>query len=123
MRRELINSQMSPKTSASSSPRAWVKSDFTAAAALIVWSLLMLWLCWQQGIQHDYGSYLRQWRLLLDGADPWSTDNAYGPLHTLIGFLLPYGTLAPKFFFVGALLSANAALVLSLLRERGPAQF
>jgi hypothetical protein len=110
---------MSPKTSASSNARTGVNSDFTTAA-LIVWSLLMLWLCWLEGVsRHDYRAYLRQWRLLLDGSDPWSTDNAYGPVHTLIGFLLPYGTLAPKLFMVGALLLANAALVFILLRERG----
>ena len=90
------------------------------AIALIVWSLLMLWLCWQQGVQHDYRAYLSQWQLLLDGADPWSTNNnTYGPLHTLVGFLLPSGPLAPKLFIVGALLLANAALVFSLMRERG----
>jgi hypothetical protein len=79
----------------------------------------MLWLCWQQGVQHDYRSYLGQWRLFLDGANPWSTNNNYGPLHTVVGLLLPFGQLAPKFLLVGALLLANAALVLSLLRERG----
>jgi hypothetical protein len=109
---------MSSETSASS-PRTWEQPDFTAVAALIVWSLLMLWLCWQQGPQHDYRAYLGQWRLLLEGADPWSTDNTYGPLHTVLGWLLPYGSLAPKLFMVGALLLANAALVLSLIRERG----
>ena len=46
-------------------------------------------------------------------------NNSYGPLHTLIGYLLPAGQLAPKLFIVGALLVANAALALSLLRERG----
>jgi hypothetical protein len=88
-------------------------------AALILWSLMMLWLCWWGGIQHDYRAYVRQWQLLLDGADPWSTNNYYGPLYTLIGFLLPLGRLAPKFFMVGSLLMANAALVLELMRERG----
>jgi hypothetical protein len=88
-------------------------------SALIVWSMLMLWLCWSYGIRHDYYSYLGQWRLVLDGADPYSTDNTYGPLHIVIGLLLPWGDLVPKFFIVGALLAANAALVLGLIRERG----
>jgi hypothetical protein len=92
-------------------------------AALIFWSLLMLWLCWRSGIRprsnHDYAAYVGEWQLLLTGADPWSTDNSYGPLHTAIGFLLPWGPLAPKFFMVGALLVANTALVLELMRERG----
>ena len=101
-----------------SSTRVWRKADSSAAVVLILWSLLMLWLSWQQGVRHDYGGYLGQWRLLLDGADPWSTTNTYGPLHTILGFLLPYGPLAPKLFIVTALLLANAALVFSLLRER-----
>ena len=89
-------------------------------AAVILWSLLMLWLCWRSGIQHDYRDfYVTQWQLLLDGADPWSTDNNFGPLHTIIGFLLLWGPLAPKFFMVSALLAANTALILELMRERG----
>ena len=86
---------------------------------MVAWSLLMLWLCLQQGIQHDYRPYVRQWRLVLDGADPWATDNSYGPLHAVLAFLLPYGVLVPKLFIVTALLVANAALFLCLLRERG----
>src|SRR5262245_32229587 len=87
-------------------------------SGLVVWSLIMLWLCWWSGIQHDYTWYLVQWRGLLEGNDPWGAHNAYGPLHTLIGFLLPLGPLAPKFLMVGALLAANAVLVFELLHER-----
>jgi hypothetical protein len=101
----------------SSNPASWQIGVMTAAT--ILWSLLMLWLCWRYGtIDNDYQSYIRQWQLFLDGDDPWSTNNRYGPLHTVIGFLLPLGPLAPKFFMVGALLIANAALVLNLVRER-----
>jgi hypothetical protein len=94
------------------------------AAALIVWSLVMLWLCWSYGIASDYSDYpdyIFQWQLLLDGANPWSPEagNAYGPLHTVIGFLLPWGMLVPKFFMVSAMLMANAALVFELICERG----
>ena len=96
-------------------------AHLAAIIALILWSLLMFYLAWQQGVQHDHRRYLQQWQLLLDGADPypWRGKNTYGPLHTLIGYLLPAGRLAPKLFMVGALLVANAALALSLLRERG----
>jgi hypothetical protein len=87
-------------------------------SGLVVWSLMLLWLCWWSGIQHDYTGYLRQWRGLLEGNDPWGEGNVYGPLHTAIGFLLPLGPLAPKFLMVGALLAANAVLVFELLRER-----
>jgi hypothetical protein len=87
-------------------------------SGLVVWSLMMLWLCWWSGIQHDYTWYLEQWRNLLGGVDPWGSGNAYGPLHTAIGFLLPLGPLAPKFLMVCALLAANAVLVCELLHER-----
>src|SRR5262249_27909642 len=96
--------------------RSWHVS--VAKSGLVVWSLMMLWLCWWSGIQHDYTGYLRQWRGLLEGNDPWGAGNAYGPLHTAIGFLLPLGPLAPKFLMVGALLAANAVLVFELLHER-----
>jgi hypothetical protein len=79
----------------------------------------MLWLCWRSGVQHDYGAYLKQWGSLLHGNDPWNHGNNYGPLHNVIGLLLLINPLAPKFFMVGALLLANAALLLALLRERG----
>src|SRR5262245_2022381 len=85
---------------------------------LVVWSLMMLWLCWWSGIQYDYTGYLDQWRGLLEGKEPWGSGNAYGPFHTAIGFLLPLGQLAPKFLMVGALLAANGVLVFELLHER-----
>lgn len=91
-------------------------------SALVLWSLLMFLLCWRSGpYHHDYLSYVRnQWQLLLDGGDPWSTKkNTYGPAYTVIGYLLPWGILAPKFFMVGVMLLANAALVLKLMRQRG----
>jgi hypothetical protein len=97
--------------------RPWQVS--VVKSGLVVWSLMMLWLCWWSGIQHDYVWYLKQWQNLLKGNDPWgSAGNAYGPLHTAIGFLLPLGPLAPKFLMVGALLGANALLVIELLHER-----
>src|SRR5262245_15656037 len=59
--------------------------------AMTIWSLSMLWLAVSTGVQHDYPSYVSQWQLVLSGADPYSTDNAYGPLHNLLAFLLPLG--------------------------------
>jgi hypothetical protein len=95
-----------------------------AAAAVIIWSLIMLWLCWSYGIRHDYIAYIDQWKLVLDGANPWLADNpdrmnTYGPLYNVIGFLLPWSDLAPKFLMVAAMLMANAALVFELIRKRG----
>src|SRR6476646_9675016 len=105
---------MTSHTSSSSSIRTG-RQTVVVTAALICWSLLMLWLCWWGGARFTYYRYLDQWQLLLDGGDPWlkgEEGNTYGPLYTVIGFLLPWGPLAPKFFMVGALLVANAALVL-----------
>jgi hypothetical protein len=54
----------------------------------------------------DYPAYVHQWRVFLNGSDPWllpsgeSTSNAYGPLHLLPGLLLKFHVLAPKLFFV-----------------------
>jgi uncharacterized membrane protein len=88
-------------------------------AALILGSFLLFMYCREAGIQHDYTRYVAQWQLVLDGAPPWSTDNAYGPLHTLLAFLLPFGRIKPKYFMVGLMLLANALLALELYRERG----
>jgi len=83
-------------------------------AALIFWSFLILWLCFREGVQDDYVEYIDRWQIHPYGADPY-----YGPLHTVIGLLLPWGLRVPKLFMVGALLAANFALVLELMRERG----
>lgn len=80
-----------------------------------LWALMMVWLTLLGEVQHDYRLYVRQWELVLAGANPWATDNAYGPLHNLLASLLPAGPFAPKLFmtasFVGAvLLLAKARL-------------
>ncbi|MBN9016945.1 MAG: DUF2029 domain-containing protein [Rhizobiales bacterium] len=87
-------------------------------AVLIAWTLAMAIWAYAAGAQHDYVYYLAQWRLALEGADAWSTDNAYGPLHTSLALLLPLGTLAPKALIVGSLLAANAALAIRLMSVR-----
>ena len=76
----------------------------------------MLWFSVVSGTRHDYNAYLAQWKLVLSGADPWSTDNAYGPLHNLLAYILSFGTLGPKLFIVSAFLVANALLVAKLIR-------
>ncbi len=73
----------------------------------------MMWLAIWGGVQHDYSAYLNQWQLVLDGRDPWSTNNAYGPLHNVLAYLLPLGKLAPKLLMVAALV----AVALVLARE------
>ena len=90
-----------------------------AVFGLVVWSFAMLWLCWHSGAQHDYAAYLMQWNKLLRGGDPWKAGNAYGPLHTFIGFFRYLDPLAPKLFMAGTLIAANAALAMKLLNVRG----
>ena len=82
----------------------------TAALALAITILL--------GATHDYPAYVDQWRLVLDGLDPWSTDNAYGPLHNAFALFVPLHPLAPKVVTVAAMLIANGLLVLRLERLR-----
>ena len=82
----------------------------TAAVALLLAILL--------GATHDYPAYVDQWHLVLDGLDPWSTDNAYGPLHNAFALLVPLHPLAPKVLTVAAILIANGLLVLRLERLR-----
>lgn len=91
--------------------------------AVAIWSCAMIWLALASGVQHDYGPYLQQWQLVLSGSDPWATDNAYGPLHNVLAYLLPLGDLAPKLAIVGALLVANAALLSVLIRSAAEGWF
>jgi hypothetical protein len=95
------------------------RSLLLVLASLAAWSAIILYIGWKSGARHDYVAYLEQWELLLNGGDPWATSNAYGPLHTLVGFLLLQGKLAPKIFMIGLLLAANVALVVELIRQRG----
>jgi Glycosyltransferase family 87 len=99
-------------------PKAY--KDSIALSVVAAWSVSMIWLSANSGIQHDYRSYLQQWALVMDGADPWSTTNAYGPLHNLLAFLLPLGALAPKLFMSTALLVGNILLIREFCRDNLP---
>ncbi|MEO6015300.1 MAG: glycosyltransferase family 87 protein [Devosia sp.] len=70
------------------------------------------------GIRHDYFDYLQQWQLVRDGADPWGSNNAYGPLHNLFAFLVPIRDLAPKLVTAASLLLVNGMLLITLLATR-----
>ncbi|HEX4297640.1 MAG TPA: glycosyltransferase 87 family protein [Devosia sp.] len=85
---------------------------------LLLFSVLALVVTYVGGIRHDYIYYLQQWQLVLDGADPWSGNNAYGPLHNAFALLVPLHPLAPKLLSAACLLLANGMLVLALLRIR-----
>ena len=61
---------------------------------------LSLLATYELGVQGDYISYINQWLLVLNHQDPWSTNNAYGPLHNVFAYIMKYfGILGPKIFF------------------------
>lgn len=81
----------------------------------------MLWLSQTSGARHDYRHYLRQWKLVLNGKNPWSTDNAYGPLHNVLAYLLRLDQLAPKLVMSLGLAMAIGLIGRELLRQRAAA--
>jgi hypothetical protein len=87
--------------------------------AVAIWAFTLLWIAIASGQQHDYVSYVAQWKLALSGANPWSTDNAYGPLHNVLAFFLVFGPLGPKVFVVATFLTANVCLIQQLYRTGG----
>ncbi len=78
-----------------------VKSKAFFVPLVIIWSVSMISLSVIRGIKHDYVAYLGQWQLVLDGKDPWSTDNTYGPIHNLLAYFLEIGPIVPKIFMGG----------------------
>jgi hypothetical protein len=87
-------------------------------SVLLIWTLAMIALTALSGIQHDYIYYHEQWMLVLNRLNPWSTNNAYGPLHNAFALLLPIHDMAPKFASAGLFLAANATLLFALARTR-----
>jgi hypothetical protein len=77
-------------------------------------SALALVVTWFSADRHDYLDYLMQWQLVLDGADPWGTNSAYGPMHNVFAWLVPIHPLAPKLVTALALLMANLLLLRGL---------
>jgi hypothetical protein len=83
-----------------------------------LWSLAALLLTYMGGVRHDYGDYLKQWRLVLAGENPWGTNNAYGPLHNAFAYLLQFDELAPKMLTAFCFAIAGALLFRALLARR-----
>jgi hypothetical protein len=94
-----------------------------ALPIVLVLSALAVMITIYGGVRHDYGDYLKQWALVLDGADPWSTNNAYGPLHNAFAWLVPIRDIAPKLVTAVALLLANGMLLINLLATRPIAEW
>lgn len=84
--------------------------------AVIVLGLAALYVSILGNVQLDYGYYLDQWRLVLAGDNPWSGNNAYGPLHNAFAPLVPLDPLLPKLLWDILVIAANAILIRRLLR-------
>lgn len=89
-------------------------------ATAVRWSRLLVWLllaglltlafAHATGPRQDYRGYIKQWQIILAGADPWlNTRNAYGPLHNLLAWLYQIHPLLPKSLFSLLLLGSGAA--------------
>ncbi len=89
-----------------------------AIVLLVLFSLAALYAVIVGNVPLDYGYYLDQWRLVLAGDNPWSGNNAYGPLHNAFAPLVPIDPLLPKLVVAALLLAVNAALVLRYVRTQ-----
>jgi len=61
---------------------------------------LIFGLYWatRTGIRHDHISYLSLWSMKLNGENPYSVTNPYGPIMVLLGELIRINQIAPKIF-------------------------
>lgn len=88
---------------------------------VLAWSVGMLCTAALSGVLHDYEAYGIQWSNTLRGEDPWRFNdqptNAYGPLHTFLFYLVPYGELAPKLFFASCFIIVNLLLLVWIFQE------
>ena len=71
--------------------------DVTAAIALMA---VALPVAIATGARFDYPYYESHWTLILSGADPWTTHNAYGPVYNLLAGPFAFHPLLPKVIFV-----------------------
>ena len=72
----------------------------TDLAALVVLMAVALPVAIATGSRYDYPYYESHWGLILIGADPWATNNAYGPVYNLLAGAFVLHPLLPKVIFV-----------------------
>ena len=73
-------------------------------------TVFILSLTLLSGEVNDYRLYIKNWNLSNSGTSPWVTElngisinnSSYGPLHTLIGYMVFINPLAPKILFSGS---------------------
>jgi hypothetical protein len=71
----------------------------------------------------DYPAYLQQWRVVVQGGDPWATQislglNAYGPLHNIYGLLFLAHPKLPRLFGSMLWLAAMWPIVNRIIRAQ-----
>ena len=70
-------------------------------------SIIIFSITFFSGKNHDYESYLVSWNYFILGANPWAKEfndisiqiSAYGPVHSIIGYLILISELFPKIIF------------------------
>jgi hypothetical protein len=70
-------------------------------------TLIVFLITFFSGENHDYESYLVSWNYFILGSNPWANEfndvsilsSAYGPLHSIIGYLTLISSFLPKIFF------------------------
>lgn len=92
----------------------WVPLVILTAAAAIWFSL------WREE-WHDYRLHYIEWRVILDGGEPWrsGTMNAYGPLFNVLALLAAIHPLAPKLLFCLMWFAVSAFLIRVSIARRG----
>ncbi len=87
---------------------------------LIVFSAAFLGLTALSPTRGDYPAYLREWKAVLGGHDPWlDTGNAYGPLFNMLSLLVRINPRANKLFFAFSCLVYLIWLVKDFAPRRG----
>ena len=90
--------------------------NLSIMTAIGFWSIVLLFICFSTGIQHDYVWYLHRWENDHTGQNPWALEDAvpgnvrinpYGPVHVLLGYLILFSPEAPKIFMLVNFLIAN----------------
>ncbi len=70
-------------------------------------SIIIFLITYFSGKNHDYESYLESWNYFILGSNPWANEfndisissSAYGPLHSIFGYLILINPLLPKIIF------------------------
>jgi len=96
---------------------------------LLVFSAAFLGLCIVIGPRGDYVAYIREWRDVLEGSDPWHlirVDSIFGPLFVILNVYGPLFNVLAPFIWITPLANkllfafAYLAYVIWLIKDFGP---